>query len=150
MTDIGLLAPVPSDLLEDAIKEGKTTVAFGSMAWDFFRRLSDEVGDEPLPAFLYASWKEESALSVEWAATYIMWRDAIEAESDPAFAEQRSSLAGHDWEGNDEGGRWAVYWIVEGLSRLDKPIPLSEFRLPDGRRLSAAFVPRGPTRVVAP
>jgi hypothetical protein len=51
MTDIALLAPVPADLLEDALAEGKTTVAFGSMAWDFFRRLTEEIGSEHLETF---------------------------------------------------------------------------------------------------
>lgn len=148
--NVSLLAPVPSDLLEDALREGKTTVAFGSMAWDFFSRLSEEVGDDPLPAFLYASRKGEFALSVEWAATYVRWRDAIEAESDPSFTDLRSALAGHDWEGNEDGGRWAVYWLVEGLRRLDEPIPLSDFRLPNGKALSPAFIPRGPTKVLGP
>lgn len=145
-----LLAPVPEVLLEDALQEGKTTVAFGSMAWDFFRRMTEEIGVERLPAFIYASNKDEFALAVEWTATYVGWLDAMEAEGDPAFVDLRSSLAKFDWAGNEDGGRWAVYWIVEGLHKLDEPIPLSEFRLPDGRHLSPAFIPRGPTRIDAP
>jgi hypothetical protein len=44
-----ILAPVPADLLEDGLDQGYRRVAFGSMAWEFFRRLSDDVGDDPLP-----------------------------------------------------------------------------------------------------
>jgi hypothetical protein len=77
----------------------------------------------------------------------IEWRDASKAERDPEFVEQlRSPLARYDWSGS-EGGGWAVYWIVENLRRLDEPVRLDSLRLPDGRRLSPAFIPRGPIRV---
>jgi hypothetical protein len=151
LADEAILAPVPADLLQDALDSGYPRVAFGSMAWEFFRRLTDDHADEPLLVLLYASHADELALEVRWTGVFGGWRDAAEAERDPDFEKElRSPLARYDWAGNQEGGAWAVYWIVDGLRRLDDPIPLGDLRLPDGRRLSPAFIPRGPTRIVAP
>jgi hypothetical protein len=150
MAEVALLAPVPSDLLDDARDEGKTTVAFGSMAWDFFRQLSDEVGEEPLDAYIYASHAGELTLEASWTGKFVGWRDAIEAEGDPSFRELRTKLALEDWAGNEEGGRWAVYWIIEDLCQLETPLKVGDVRLPGGRKLSSAFVPRGPLRIQAP
>jgi hypothetical protein len=143
-----ILAPVPADLLQDALDNGYTRVAFGSMAWEFFRRLTDEIGDEPLLVLLYASHEKELALEVTWAGEFAGWREAAQAERDPDFEQElRSPLARYDWLGNEQGGGWAVYWIVEGLHRLEDPMPLKQLRLPNGKQLSAAFIPRGPIRV---
>jgi hypothetical protein len=151
VSDEAILAPVPAELLQDALDNGFARVAFGSMAWDFFRRLSDEVGDGQPPVLLYASHEAEFALEVTWAGRFAGWRDAAEAEGDPDFEEQlRSPLARHDWLGNEHGGAWAIYWIVDGLHRLQQPIPLGDLRLPNGKHLSSAFIPRGPTRILAP
>jgi hypothetical protein len=151
MSGEAILAPVPADLLKDALDNGYTRAAFGSMAWDFFRRLTEEHGDDPLPVLLYGSHEEELALEVRWAGAFAGWRDAIEAQSDPQFEQElRSPLARYDWAGNEEGGAWAVYWIVDGLHELNEPIPLGKLRLPNGGRLSDAFIPRGPTRIQVP
>ncbi|CAN5811761.1 hypothetical protein BH24CHL6_BH24CHL6_02850 [soil metagenome] len=91
MSDEAILAPVPADLLQDALDNGFARVAFGSMAWDFFRRLSDEVGDEQLPVLLYASHETEFALEVAWAGGFAGWRDAAEAEGDPDFKDRDAS-----------------------------------------------------------
>ncbi len=149
MADQSVLAPVPADLLQDALDEGFSRVAFGSMNWDFFRTLGDDCAGERVPVLLYASHDTEIALEAKWAAEFVEWRDASKAERDPEFVEQlRSPLARHDWSGSGGGG-WAVYWIVENLRRLDEPIRLGSLRLPSGRRLSPAFIPRGPIRVQA-
>jgi hypothetical protein len=87
---------------------------------------------------------------VSWGGTYIGWRDAGDAERDPDFEEAlRSPLARHDWDGS-EAGAWAVYWLVDDLHRLAAPIPLGRLRIPKGRRVSPAFIPRGPLRVIDP
>ena len=150
VADEALLAPVPLDLLEDADEHGLRLVAFGSMAWEFFQHLTTDHPAEPLDVLIYASHAGEFTLEVAWAGTFLGWRDAIEAESDPTFeGELRSPLALSDWAGNEEGGRWAVYWIVDNLHRLERPIPFAELHLPGGKGLSAAFIPHGPTRIQA-
>ncbi len=90
----------------------------------------------------------EAILAPAAAGTFVEWKDAADAQRDPGFeAALRSPLARYDWAGNEQGGAWAVYWIVDGLRRLDEPIPLGSLRLPGGRKLSPAFIPRGPIRV---
>ncbi len=49
----GVVVPVPADLLQDALGEGFTRVAFGSMAWDVFRRVTEDHGTDPLPVLLW-------------------------------------------------------------------------------------------------
>ena len=132
MVNEALLAPVPADLLEDAVANGLQLVAFGSMAWEFFQNLTADHACEPLDVLLYASHAGQFALGAEWGGTFLGWRDAIEAESDPSFERDlRSPLALADWSGNEEGGRWAVYWIVDNLRRLVHPIPFADLQAVD-------------------
>jgi hypothetical protein len=73
-----ILAPVPAVLLNDALDNGFRRVAFGSMAWEFFRRLSNEVATDDLPVLLYASHEEEVALEATWGGRFAGWHDASE------------------------------------------------------------------------
>lgn len=61
VADEALRAPVPADLREDALKQGMTSVAFGSMARDFFRHVREELGGQPLIALIYGSHAGEFA-----------------------------------------------------------------------------------------
>lgn len=142
---IAILAPVPEELLVDSLEVGHEVAAFGSMAWEFFASAAPGT-----PVLLYASHASTFELAATWGATYERWVDAAAVRGDKEFeALYRSPLAGQDWTGpNDEGRFWAVFWIVRDLRRLERPVPLSACRTQDGKRLSPAFLPHGPIRVM--
>lgn len=55
--DIALLAPVPLVHLEDGVdvSERKGKVAYGSTAWEFFKKLDEDRGGLAVETFIYAS-----------------------------------------------------------------------------------------------
>jgi hypothetical protein len=71
LTDEAILAPVPADLLQDALDNGYNRVAFGSLAREFVRRLTADHGDDPLPVLLYASHADQFALEVSRETKWI-------------------------------------------------------------------------------
>lgn len=126
-----ILAPVPADLLADAVSSGMTRVAFGSNAYEFFHGLTRDHGDERFRVLLYASHDAEASLEIRWEGLLEGWVRAEEAARDPAFEETlRSPLSRFDWSGSFEGGAWALYWIVDELPPLADPIPIGSLRCP--------------------
>jgi hypothetical protein len=137
--DIALLAPVPLVHLEDGVEvsERKGKVAFGSMAWEFFKKLDEDRGGLAVETFIYASHADVRDLAVTWHARYIGHVTDVE----PRRFRPKSTLEG------DKGG-WGVYWLLEGLARLTEPIPIAELcAYGTGEPFGKGFVPEGPMRV---
>ena len=72
--DIALLAPVPLEHLEDGMevcqREGR--VAFGSRAWEVFRKLDELRNGLPVDVYIYASHDPGiRRLVVSWSGIYV-------------------------------------------------------------------------------
>lgn len=144
---LALLAPVPVGLLDEGLdvcrKKGK--VAFGSRAWGFFREIDAEREELAVETFIYASHTHVRDLSVTWHARYIGHVEGVNGLH-PEGRKYRSNLAladGDAW--------WAVFWEVEGLERLETPIPIAELcAYATGEPYGKGFVPEGPMKIERP
>jgi hypothetical protein len=135
-----LLAPVPRVHLESAYEDGLTTVLFGSEMADLF--WEREV-TEGAAVYIYESLDDYRPVGeslVRWTGSFAryLFRDQLTIEDE----KQRPPST------RDEG-RWTLYWEVSNLRRLDpsEEFPVSDLSTEDGRRISPAFVPHGPTPV---
>jgi hypothetical protein len=151
--DFAILAPVPMEHLESgrgvAAKEG--FVAFGSMKWEFFRRVDELRHGRKVPVLLYPSHEDVPAkLSylVAWFGWYTGHVDSV-GGAHPLGMRHRPPTTGQY--NSDNIGHWAVFWHVAGLRKWPKERhrPISEIEtVKGGWRMNAP--PRGPELVAAP
>ncbi|MDO9556171.1 MAG: hypothetical protein Q7J82_01105 [Coriobacteriia bacterium] len=144
--EIALLAPVPADLLEEGERmcEVKGKVAFGTRAWELFRRLDDMRDGLPVDVYFYASHSDTLDRVVSWRGRYVGHVEGVDGKH-PAGRRYRSPLAL-----NDGSGWWAVFWEVKDLHQID-PIPTANFRGYGAQKeYGASFVPEGPMIIEHP
>lgn len=144
--NIALLAPVPIGLLNQGgdVIQTKGKVAFGSRAWELFRRLDDMRGGLPIDVFIYASHTESLEKVVSWQGRYIGHVEGIDGKH-PDGRRYRSRLAL-----GDGSGWWAVFWELDALRRID-PISTGDLRgYGDGKDYGAPFIPEGPIIIEHP
>ena len=149
MSDFALLAPVPIGLLEASgvVEEHEGKVAFGSNAWELFRKLDDLRGAEVIDVFIYASRNDEpSDLDATWTGRYVGHKESRGgAHPDGRRYRPDSTRA------EDKTGHWAVFWEVVNLRRLPTPIPVADFvGYRKQRQYRTNFVPEGPVIVHQP
>ena len=149
MSDIALLAPVPVSLLENSEVVDRTEgkVAFGSRAWEVFRKLDDLRGSEVVDAFIYASHDDGSTdLDATWTGRYVR-----HVESRGGAHPEGRRYRPDSTRVEDKTGHWAVFWEVVNLRRLDEPIPVQDFvGYGKQRQYRGNFVPEGPVIVHHP
>lgn len=151
--DVALLAPVPLEHLEDGSevcrKEGR--VAFGSRAWEVFRKLDTLRNGLPVEVFIYASHDPQARrLAVSWKGLYV---GHVESDNGahPKGMKFRPPSTGKYVE--DNFGYWAVFWEVENLNRLEEDynIPTGQFwGLEKHKSYGKNFVPEGPILIRYP
>lgn len=146
--EIALLAPVPLIHLEDGeyVAKHKGKVAYGSRAWEFFRKLDHERGELAVETFIYASHTDVRNLSITWHARYIGHVEGVNGlHPEGRRYRPKSTL---EW---DDEGYWAVFWEVEMLERLKDPVPIAELcSYETGAPYGKGFVPEGPMRIANP
>lgn len=151
--DVALLAPVPFEHLEDGAevcrREGR--VAFGSRAWEVFRKLDHLRNGLPVEVYIYASHDPgPRRLAVSWHALYI---GHVEGQNGahPHGMRFRPPSTGKYLD--DNRGFWAVFWEVEDLNLLpeDKYIPTGRLcGLGKKKNYGTNFVPEGPILIRCP
>jgi hypothetical protein len=152
--DVALLAPVPLQHLQSGklvcAEQGK--VAFGSKAWELFRRLDQLRARCKVRTFIYASHSDTIGTPrVSWQAHYI---GHIEAQGGrhPQGTKYRPSTTERYPEDND--GYWAIFWEVEGLQEIcenAQRTPLSQLTgLDNGKPFKKQFIPQGPLLITYP
>lgn len=151
--DVALLAPVSLEHLEDGSevcrKQGR--VAFGSRAWEVFRKLDALRNGLPVEVFIYASHDPHvHRLAVSWKGLYV---GHVESDNGahPMGMRFRPPSTGKYHE--DNHGYWAVFWEVESLRRLqeDQCIPTGRFwGLEKPKSYGRNFVPEGPILIRYP
>ena len=153
-----ILAPVPEQHLisaQEAIAaqlaadppETPPVLAYGSKAFEVFRKADEERAGHPVEIFIYASHAKEQTLKPQatWKATYIKHVDSRRGRY-PGKAYHRPPSTEQD-----KQDYWAVYWLVQDLEKLATPIPISDFRGYDKKAdYLTNFVPEGPLLVAHP
>jgi hypothetical protein len=151
--DVALLAPIPLEHLEDGSevcrREGR--VAFGSRAWEVFRKLDDLRNGLPVEVFIYASHDPGvRRLVVSWRALYIGHVESVNGAHPEGMKVRPPSTARYL---DDNQGYWAVFWEVEELHRLEEGQgnPTGSFwGLEKANSYGRNFVPEGPILIRYP
>jgi hypothetical protein len=150
---VALLAPVPLEHLLDGaevcVKEGK--VAFGSRAWEVFRKLDEIRGNTVVDVYIYASQSVPGGIpEVSWHARYVGQVESVGGAHPDGMRYRPPSTAKYP---DDNVGHWAVYWEVESLGQLEpgERIRIKDLRgLDKARYYAAGFVPEGPLLIEHP
>lgn len=151
--DAALLAPVPLEHLVSGAdvcqKEGK--VAFGSMAWQVFRKLDGLRGGLNVLVFLYASHTGEAPThEVSWRGLYIGHCESVSGAHPDKMRYRPGASAKY---ADDNAGHWAVFWEVADLHRIAEAerLRLDQLAALESRRQFAkTFRPEGPTLIEYP
>ncbi len=122
--DVALLAPVPIEYLSTGAdvckKRGK--VAFGSLAWELFRRLDTLRAGLKVRAYFYASHTGDiPRKEVSWQGLYIGYCDSVGGAHPDGKRYRPTAAAQHP---DDNAGHWAVFWEVTDLQLLATPTPI--------------------------
>ena len=150
---VALLAPVPLEHLADGVdvcaEKGK--VAFGSRAWEVFRKLDELRKGELVDVFIYASHTGLSGPpEVSWRARYIGHVVSDGGAHPDGMQYRPESTAKYS---DDNKGYWAVFWEVESLVQIesDKRIRITDFcGLDKNKHYPKVFVPEGPLLIKHP
>ena len=149
---IALLAPVPLAHLLDGrdVCQREGRVAFGSRAWEVFRKLDAERLSSAVDVYIYASHQTGRGHETSWSARYVGHCDSV-GGAHPAGMRYRPPSTGMS--PSDNEGHWAIFWEVEDLQEVgaEGRHALRSFtpfgkRRPYGRQ----FVPEGPLLVEHP
>ena len=146
---VALLTPVPIDHLVDGVevcrREGK--VAYGSQAWETFRRFED-LGGVGAPVLVYASHNAEHlGPTVSWLGYYLDY-----VESRRGAHPDRVRFRPPSCKEEDGTGYWAGFYELRDLAQLDPEarIDIRTLRSLEGKPYAAGFVPEGPTIITRP
>jgi len=152
LTHAALLTPVPELLLQrsEAVLAAHEQVAFGSRAWEVFRKLDVLRVESPVVGYLYASHPETPVgQKVTWTGLYIGHVDSL-GGTYPGDPSLRPLVLADD---EDDSGYWAVFWHLSDLVKLspEEWIDIGNLRnFKTQNRYGAGFVPEGPTIVGHP
>ena len=154
MHEAALLAPVPEEHLEGALEicGGEGKVAFGSRAWEVFRKLDELIDDGKTRVFIYASHSKVPTTppKVTWRGTYIGHLESRGGAHPDGMKFRPPSTLKYP---TDNQGFWAVFWEVTGLVRLDKEnwLPINELSgLEKDKPYISGFIPEGPLIIQHP
>jgi hypothetical protein len=151
--EVALLAPVPHEHLVDGLvvchQQGK--VAFGSRAWEIFRKLDKIREGQPVDVYIYASHAPGGpSFKVSWHGIYLGHVEGIHGSHPQGMLFRPPSTAQYE---DDNYGHWAVFWEVARLRELapEKRISTGGFYGWDKRKLyKKNFIPEGPILVQCP
>jgi len=153
--EFAILAPVPAEHLESgiAVSVEQGFVAFGSLKWDFFPKVNELRGDEPVPVLIYPSAEEDQpnlTYVIKWVGWYV-GHVKSDIGAHPEGTKHRPPST-ESYEG-DRAGYWAVYWHVAELKQLatEDYRPISSLQSEKtGKFWKAGTPPRGPVIVQRP
>ena len=144
---VALLAPIPSCYLNEAqvliANQGK--VAFGSRAWETFRKLDTLRGGELVEVLIYASQLHpQGPIKPSWKGIYQRHIETHTGTHPDNMRFRPPSTANNR---GDNKGYWALFWEMIAISPLhpDQQLPIQNFRgFGKKRNFSKTFIPRGP------
>ena len=147
---IALLAPVPLEhLVSGATLQNR--VAFGSRAWEVFRKLDELRGGMAVDVYIYASDADgDRDFKVTWQARYVRHVESKMGAHPAGMKYRPPSTENYP---NDNSGYWAVFWEVEDLHRLRQDQYMSLAQLTgfgNKKPYGHAFPPEGPLLIKHP
>jgi hypothetical protein len=131
-----VLTPVPLVHLVggEEVCRRQDQVAFGSNAWEVMRRI-----EEGMPVLIYASHSADAlGPVVTWTAVFDEYVEAGGSASLRRIRRFRPRSV------DGEEADWAGYYLVHGLRRLARALPIDDLRKQHGSWFSRRFVPEGP------
>ncbi|OUL34233.1 hypothetical protein BV372_14375 [Nostoc sp. T09] len=132
-TSFAILAPVPEihllsaletiDKLENELSDEIIKIAFGSMAFEVFRKADELRGDKEVEVLIYASQSLDQPLNSEasWQGLYIGHANSRNGRY-PGKSKFRPPSTATD------KPTWAVFWEVQELKRLKSPIAIASLK----------------------
>jgi len=133
-TSFAILAPVPEmhllsaletmDKLENELSDETIKVAFGSMAFEVFRKADELRGEKTVEVLIYASESDiDQPLNSEasWRGLYIGHANSRNGRYAGKSKFRPPSTA-------SDKPRWAVFWEVQELTRLTTPIAIASLK----------------------
>lgn len=149
-TSFAILAPVSEmhllsaletmDKLESELSDEIVKIAFGSMAFEVFRKADELRGDREVEVLIYASDSADQPLNseVSWQGLYIGHANSRNGRY-PGKSKFRPSSTATD------KPTWAVFWEIKELKRLKTPIAIASFKaLGKKTNYPSRFVPEAP------
>lgn len=151
-----ILAPVPemhlisvpktiNKLADDSSNEA-LKVAFGSMAFEIFRKVDELRGNKAVFVFIYASHAADQPLhsQVTWHCLYIGHIQSRNGRY-PGNEKHRPPTTSTD------KPTWAIYWEVKELKLLDSPLKMDSIKGLDKKsNYTSRFIPEGPLLIEYP
>ena len=151
--EVALLAPGPLEHLIAGLDvcDRQSKVAFGSRAWEIFRKLDELRDGQPVDVYIYASHTPgRPTFKVSWHGIYLGHVEGIHGAHPEGMQFRPPSTAQYE---DDNFGHWAVFWEVARLRKLapHENIPTGRFYGWDKRRFyKKNFIPEGPILVHPP
>lgn len=144
--DFAILAPVPEMHLVSGqeVCDRETKVAFGSMAFELFRKADELRRNEPVEVFIYASYAETDRPLRSEASWHGLYIGHVPSRSGrhPNGSRFRPPTTAND------RPTWAIFWEVEQLEPLSSPISIASFKgLGKRSKYTSLFIPEGPLLV---
>jgi hypothetical protein len=135
--------------MEVCQREGR--VAFGSRAWEVFRKLDELRNGLPVEVYIYASHGPGiRGIVVSWSGIYVGHVESVNGAHPEGMRFRPPSTGKYE---DDNRGYWAVFWEIEELHSLDESehIPTGRFWGFDKRKsYGGNFVPEGPILIRHP
>lgn len=138
-----ILAPVPEMhiLSGKDVCDKETKVAFGSMAFELFRKADELRANEPVKVFIYTSYAETDRFlrsEASWQGLYVGHVPSRNGRH-PNGSRFRPPTTASD------KPIWAIFWEVEQLEPLSSPISIASFKgLGKNSKYTSRFIPEGP------
>jgi len=133
------------------VSEEQGYVAFGSTAWEVFRKLDQLRDGLPVEVLIYPSYAADGPdYTVRWRGKYVGHVDSHGGAHPDGMRYRPPSTAGNP---EDNLGHWAVFWHVAELTPLpaDRTVPIGSLRgCGKKKTYGVGFRPRGPVIVEAP
>lgn len=138
-----ILAPVPEYHLVSGLETCRTEgeVAFGSMAFELFRKIDEIREEKVVDMFLYASHSQGDRPlypEVTWQAVYVRHVTSRNGRYPGGKRFRPASTV-------TDKPNWAIFWVVRELEPLSAPIPIQTLRGFEKKEdFSERFFPEGP------
>jgi len=152
-SNVALLAPVPKEHLDDGRETvlAKGKVAFGSRAWETFRKLDELRKGTPVDVYIYESdGGGHIDYLTSWRGRYIGHVDSDLGAHPAGMTFRPPSTEKYP---TDNAGYWAVFWELDSLEPVNpgERIHVSQFT-PYGKKKAYghAFSPEGPLLIEHP
>ncbi|BAY07718.1 hypothetical protein [Calothrix sp. NIES-2098] len=149
-TSFAILAPVPEmhllsaletmEKLDSELSDETIKVAFGSMAFEVFRKADELRAGKEVEVLIYASDCIDQPLNSEasWQGLYIGHTNSRNGRY-PGKSKFRPASTATD------KPTWAIFWELQELKRLKTPIAIASLKaLGKKTNYTSRFIPEGP------